>query len=366
MPRLAVVLITVFGITVFGVMSLALPSNAVGATNSSPTVRVEGNHLVEAEGHTLRLLGVDRSGSEYSCVSGSGIFSGPTTLASVQVIASWGANAVRIPLNEDCWLGINGVKKAYSGMAYRTAVEHYVSTLHRAGLIAILDLHWNAPGSIVAGAQQVMADADHSPAFWRSVATAFGSDHSVVFDLYNEPHGISWGCWLHGCRVTTICLGTAKCKTGPAWQTAGMQSLVDAVRSTGATQPLMLGGLAYSSDLSKWLHYEPRDPRHQLVASVHVYAGAPQSPTYWQANYGPVLKKVPIVTGEFGEFDCADTFVDPYMRWADAHGVSYLAWAWVADQGATCTGGPTLITNYDGSPTGYGVGVRDHLQSLHG
>jgi hypothetical protein len=340
-----------------GPVPSAAGSPAGAAVVSALTVRVDGNHLVDASGHTLRLLGVDRDGTEFSCVGGTGIFSGPSSEDSVRVIASWGANAVRVPLNEDCWLGINGVKKADSGRAYRTAIEHYVTTLHRAGLVVILDLHWNAPGSIVAGAQ-------HAPTFWTSVATVFRSDHSVVFDLYNEPHGISWSCWLHGCRVSGVCLSAGNCTNGPAWQTAGMQSLVDAVRSTGATQPLMLGGLDYSNNLSGWLKYEPHDPLHQLIASVHVYQGALQRLSYWQSDYRPVLKKVPIVTGELGEFDCADGFVDPYMRWADQHGVSYLAWAWLAGGGATCTGGPTLITNYAGSPTGFGVGIRDHLLSL--
>ena len=33
---------------------------------------------------------------------------------------TWSINAVRVPLNEDCWLGINGVKPQYGGAAYRS------------------------------------------------------------------------------------------------------------------------------------------------------------------------------------------------------------------------------------------------------
>ena len=36
-------------------------------------------------------------------------------------------NAVRIPLNEDCWLRIYGVKPAYSRSNYRSAIADYVS-----------------------------------------------------------------------------------------------------------------------------------------------------------------------------------------------------------------------------------------------
>jgi endoglucanase len=74
--------------------------------------------LVDGAGHPIRLLGVDRSGTEYACAQGWGIFDGPSDAASVAAISSWDTNAVRVPLNEDCWLGINGVSSAYGGAAY--------------------------------------------------------------------------------------------------------------------------------------------------------------------------------------------------------------------------------------------------------
>jgi hypothetical protein len=69
---------------------------------------------------------------------------------------------------------------------------------------------------------------------------------------------------------------------------------------------------------------------------------------------------VPVVTGEIGEENCAHDFIDPYMSWADAHGVSYLAWGWNVWDCAL----PGLITDYDGTPTPYGEGFRDHLAAL--
>ncbi|MGH7750418.1 MAG: hypothetical protein ACREQ5_37445, partial [Candidatus Dormibacteria bacterium] len=41
-----------------------LPSSA-GAATGPVSVRVQGNHLVNAAGGTIRLLGVSRSGTEY-------------------------------------------------------------------------------------------------------------------------------------------------------------------------------------------------------------------------------------------------------------------------------------------------------------
>jgi len=81
-------------------------------------IGVRGNHLVDRAGKAVRLLGVDRSGTEYECMYSDTIFDGPSDAASVKAIASWHVNAVRVPLNEDCWLGINGAFKGASGPAY--------------------------------------------------------------------------------------------------------------------------------------------------------------------------------------------------------------------------------------------------------
>jgi len=184
--------------------------------------------------------------------------------------------------------------------------------------------------------------------------------------VFNEPHQINWNCWLNGCVMPG------------GWRAAGMQSLVNGVRSTGATQPIMLGGLTWSSDLTQWLQHLPNDPAGQLVASTHDYnfnfgpfAGDDPNAcdtscrtAAWDANGGAVALSVPVVTGELGEDDCAHAFIDDYMAWADAHNISYLGWTWDAGGGWTCEGGPTLIDDYDGTPSGMGVGFRDHVAGL--
>lgn len=352
-PALLAALIAV-GVAALAPAAGAAPPARVAVPALS--VRVQGNTLVDGSGNPIRLLGVDRSGTEYACDQGWGIFDGPSDATSIAAMASWHINAVRIPLNEDCWLGINGVAANVSGAAYQAAVGSYVAALHAAGLYAILELAINAPGTTLATNEQVMADADHSPAFWTSVADYFSTDHAVLFDLYNEPNNISWSCWLNGCT------------TPGGWQSAGMQQMVNAVRATGATQPVMLGGLAYSNDLSSWLANRPTDPDNQEVASFHVYNfNTCSTVACWNSSVAPVAAVVPVVTGEVGENDCAAGFIDSYMAWADAHGVSYLGWTWDATDGGswTCTGGPSLITDYDGTPTQtYGAGYQAHLAAL--
>jgi endoglucanase len=217
-------------------------SHAGSVTSGAPELHVSGNRLVNAHGMGIVLHGVDRSGGEFACVQGWGIWDGPMNQASVTAMKGWGVNAVRVPLNEACWNGESYVKPQFRGATYRRAVGAYVRLLNRNGMVAILDLHWtdgsySCPSAGCSSAQAVcqkpMPDAVQSVPFWRSVARTFRADDAVIFDLFNEPYperavgseAGGWGCWLRG---GTACAGIG-------YPVAGMQSLVSAIRSTGRT-----------------------------------------------------------------------------------------------------------------------------------
>ena len=175
-----------------------------------------------------------------------------------------------------------------------------------------------------------MPDAAQSVPFWTSVARAFRGNDAVIFDLFNEPfpqaaagsEGAGWQCWLRG--------GSA-CQ-GIGYPAAGMQRLVNAVRSAGANNVIMLGGIGWANDLTQWLRYEPFDPDHNLAASWHSYNfNSCVTASCWDRQVAPLIAKVPVIVGEMGENDCADTYINSLMKWLDARSASYLAWAWNVD-----------------------------------
>ncbi len=330
------------------------PTQASAATGFSgaPTVRVTGNQLVDGSGNPIRLIGVDHSGSESACVDGEGFFDPPNsdTPGMIKVMESWNINSVRLPLNEDCWLGINLPYPQLGGAPYRSAVTNYVNDLNAAGLAVILDLHWGAPGTQTAVGGEVMADEDHSPTFWASVAATFVGHQGVVFDLFNEPRYLPFSCLVDGGCV----------KAGV--QVAGYNQLISDVRGTGATNVIMVAGTAFAANPTGFKTTMPTDPAGQLAISVHVYNfNAAKGPASWAkwVHMG-LLAKAPFVTGELGEKDCTPNFINTFMPWADANGVSYLAWAFNAGPSWPCNG-PSLINDYTGSPTLYGAGFQAHL-----
>jgi hypothetical protein len=345
-------------------MSAASASASASTRTPGLAVAVRGNHFVNARGHGFRLLGVNRSGGEYMCLrkhrGTRGLFDGPTSSQSIAAMKRWGVTAVRLPINETCWLGINRVP--VSRRKYRTAVVDYVHRLNAAKLDVIIDMHWAAPGRRWADGYIPMPDADHAPAFWRSMAWTFKSDHAVLFDLYNQPHGVSWSCWRNGCTLPAGGLGG---NWHPAYRAVGMQQLVNAVRSTGATQPIMLGGLNFALDIDRWLANRPHDPAGQLVASEHNYGRTHPCTGLCVDAISAAARQVPVVIGELGESDCAHGYVSAWMRYADRHGLSYLGWEWNATPNG-CTRGHelSLIRNWAGTPTRYGSGLKSHLQAL--
>lgn len=346
-----------------------------GSTTPTPQLRASGNELARADDSRVVLHGVDRAGTESDCVQGRGIFTGPTDQASVDAMKSWGINAVRLPLNEACWNGQSYVNPAYSGAKYRAAISAYVRLLNANGIFVVLDLHWtdgqyegyaNACKSAEATCQKPMPDAAESVPFWSSVAETFKNNNDVIFDLFNEPYpdlaiddeSKAWECWRNG---------GSYCSPGISYTVAGMQTLVDAVRGAGAGNVVMLGGLNYSSNLSQWLHYEPTDPDHNLVASWHSYSfSSCNDSKCWSTEIGSVSSFVPVISGEIGEDDCTDNYINSLMRYLDSKSVSYMAYSWNASP--VCSKGMEqglgLISNYSGTPNAYGAGYKSHLTSL--
>lgn len=124
----------------------------------------------------------------------------------------------------------------------------------------------------------------------------------------------------------------------------------------------LAGGPAHSNDLGQWLQHRPQDPAGHLAAAWHVYNfNLSANEDRWNSTLAPVAAEVPLVTSEIGKDTCSHGFADRVMQGFDDRGPSYLGRTWNTWDRSTC---PSLISDYDGTPTPYGIGLRDHLRAL--
>lgn len=341
--------------------------------------RVDGNRLVDHRtGDTWVPHGVSWSSFEYACAQGWGYSSITSASQRTQIaaaMADWSIDTVRIPLNQDCWLGTRGApvsdpETQRTAEGYRKEIASFVKALHAQGMVVILDLQSRKRETEDEFGNVAMPDAG-SLDFWRSVAQDYKDDRSVMFDAFNEPYSrydeakaayafqLDWTCWRDG-----GCAAPAEDDkselSGRTYPVQGMAAVVSAIRDEGAKQPILLAGLDYANDLRQWLDFRPDDD--QLVASFHNYNFQRCSTrACWDAEIAPVAKQVPVLTGEVGQDDPALPHLASYMAWADQRGIGYLAWVWWdhADDPMA------LITGPAGAPTNpYGSTFRTHLLEL--
>ncbi len=352
---------------------LCVPSGAVALD-----VSVSGSKLVDQRGKELRLIGVNRSGSEYSCSGDDGqggngyaFFQGPTNDRAIKAMKKWRINAVALPLNEACWLGgYGGLNPDFSGEPYRQAIAGYVSRLNARGIYVVLRLSGSGPGNNVYGAvpgdsEAPMADADHSLAFWQSVASTFSGNHAVIFHAFDEPHKISWDCALNGCIANAD--GSEGEPVFGQYQAVGHQAIVDTIRATGATQPIVISGIDFAGSLDQWEQFMPSDPLGSIVVGWNSFDYSGNFPSS-KGDLKSLARSHPVLFGGFGDTDCNSNYSTKLMNFADGQGISYLAWTWntEADYGGCSNAllGPKLSAYYSAHPSGFGEGVRKHFRQV--
>jgi endoglucanase len=321
-----------------------------------------GTTVCTAGGTEHLFHGVDRPSLEWDPAG-----EGPTpaggqqegiTAADFQEMAAWRANVVRIALNQDFWL----VGAALYNAGYQATVDRAVHDAEAAGLDVILDLHWSDQGNLgvkvaggssaqdTAGAsnQQQMADVN-SKKFWLEVATKYKTDGRVLFELYNEPNGISWDLWLNG-------------GPGPGFTVVGMQELYDTVRSAGAHNLVIAGGLDYAFDLSG----VATNPivGYNVMYATHPYSGN-DSAGQWPGSFGYLAEGdiAPVIATEFGDGSsmCTGAWDTSLIEFANTYKISWTAWAWFYPGPNDLCGFPALLSNWSYTPTVQGVAVKAAL-----
>jgi endoglucanase len=330
-------------------------STSTTSTTTAPTtgsgslsIKVSGNHLVDGDDNAIQLRGVNLGGLEGIPWS-SDPWRGEDP--DFNAIKSWGINVVRFTLSEANWLGLCSQTLSFgeTPAVYLSTIQTAVAKANALGIYVILDLHYTAVPNTCPQGQNAMADVQYSPTFWSQVAAAFKNNPAVMFELFNEPQGnyppttADWNNYVKGGLTGS--------------QDVGTQQLLTAIRSTGATNVVLVDGLDYAAtfgnnnnpnignDQSPGLIL-PTDTLNpaQLAAAQHYYNG-----NKFETGANALLAKgTPILVTEYGDDVNATTDPDTtsLFAWADPGGrasqaltaagqngaafpgVSYVAWVW--------------------------------------
>ena len=169
-----------------------------------------------------------------------------------------------------------------------------------------------------------------------------------MFELYNEPHDVSWSVWRSG--------GTAS----SGFQAVGMQQLYDAVRATGAQNLVIIGGLDWAYDLSGVP--ANRIDGYNIAYATHPYNAPGKQPVLWDSAWGFLTETDPIIVTEFGDTEtaCATDYSAALIQYADAHVTSWTAWAWYP---GGCSF-PALIDDWSATPSAFGHGRQGRAAQL--
>lgn len=317
-------------------------------------LKVVGNRILDAKNAPVRLRGVNAASLEWS-TNGEGHI-----LDTVKVaIDDWKANIVRVPLSQDRWFG-KAPEQKDDGKAYRALVRQVVDTIAGRGAYAILDLHWSNTGEWGTRIGQHNLPDINSVAFWKDVAGVYKNNPAVLFDLYNEPHDVSWDVWRDGGSVTER---DRRAGTETTYDGVGMRKLLETVRGTGAKNVVVVGGLDWAYRFDGILEKPLADPKgNGIIYANHAYPFKGETVDKWIARMETSTAKFPVIVSEFGSDPTGGAgktgaeWVDAVIAAIDGHQWSYTAWD------LHPAAGPTLISDWNYTPTShFGVAVKKAL-----
>lgn len=310
---------------------------------SNMALYTHGNKLLNSRNKLVVLHGVDLPSLEWNS-------RGDHIRRSMRVaITQWHCQIIRIPTSVNRWFG-QTPGQSNGGRLYRHIVDQLIRIAARHKVYVVLDMHWNDMDRNFTDMGQHRMPDHSCVLYWRSAARRYMDYPNVFYDLYNEPHGISWITWRDG----GICTGETK-TTVVTYRAVGMQRLYDVVRNTGARNIVIIGGTSWPYDDFGITHGYAIDGEN-IVYDCHVYPWK----LHWKHNFELAANSVPLIFDEFGGTGKQLAFGRKVIAFAAAHHISWCSWsfhtrAW-----------PVLIKNWNYKPSTFGALIKKALTLTKG
>ncbi|MCO5977131.1 cellulase family glycosylhydrolase [Ideonella oryzae] len=198
--------------------------------------------------------------------------------ANMDLVRQFGGDAVRYQIG----MPFLDPKSHQYRPDYLDEVAAAVQLARRDGFVVFLSMQWQ--GRTRVRAVETMPGASALRA-WQAIAPRFSRDQGVVFELFNEPASVT----------------RPDPQTWELWR-AGHQAIIDALRSQGVPNVLLVEGI----NGGRLLDGAPdlKDPLGQLIYGVHPYMRPDLSNAAgWNRYFGDFARRHVVVATEWSHFD---------------------------------------------------------------
>ena len=297
----------------------ALASDTNGADVSLPNLpefHARGGYL-QMNGKRVYVKGISWFGFEGDSAVVDGLWKRPVE-AYIDFLANdpRGFNALRLPLaynnivrNPTPPAEMLSAEPDALGLSHLQILELVVQAAARRGLLVLLDLHrldsavWPDPNGLWYNEKVSLIDVQRA---WQQLAQRFCRQWNVFgADLFNEPHGGTWGT---GDGATDWDTAAETLANGVLRQCSRWVTLVEGIGQGGRTLPEYFWGENLAGVRTHPLRLEVDD---KLIYSPHIYGpglsdymhyfrGETPMAAVWDTHFGFLYAKSTVIIGEWG------------------------------------------------------------------
>lgn len=357
----AAILVLVAAITAAVAVPAGATSTRLPQSDIDLPLSTSGSRIVDADGDTVVLQGVNWFGMETANHAPHGLWARDYK-DMLKQIADLGFNVVRLPfsieaLRSSSATGIdfgNGRNAALQGKRPLQIMDEIIAEAGRQGLMVILDNHSQSDDGFMYDlwyGQDGYTKADWIST-WRMLADRYGDvDNVVGYDLKNEPHGrATWGTG----GPTDWRLAAERAGRTVLRQDPDALILVEGIEGPVAGGKLDRHWWGGNLEGVRTKPIRLGKPGH-VVYSPHEYGpGVFAQPWFtdpnmtsvladrWQKGFGYIIEKdiAPVLVGEFGAKNVTpDTvegrWITQFAQYLKSTGTSWTFWAWNPNSGDT-------------------------------
>jgi len=319
------------------------PPEEAKAGVTLPAISVQGNRFVNPQGETVVFRGLALSDP------GELAKKGQWGRRYFEEARKWNANVVRIPIHPADWRQLGEER-------YLQMLDEAIRWSGELGMYVIID--WHTIGNLLTGVfhtPRYLTTRDETFRFWYTIAERYKSNPVVaMYELYNEPTNRDGNMgplpWADYRRF--------------------IEDLASMIQTINPRAIVLVAGFNWGYELTH-VRYDPI--RAKNVAYVtHPYPQKRREnwEATWQADWGYVAERYPIVATEFGFMQDGErgshvpvigdeTYGETIIAFFEKRGISWTPW--VFDVEWT----PNLLADWDYTPSRQGRFFKAKMQELN-